>query len=55
MKTVMTINIERNATDCLKETKTERAERIKYASTMRTQVVPNKKHYDRKKMKKVEW
>lgn len=35
----------------LKETKEERAERIKYASTMRTQVVPNRKYKTRAQQK----
>jgi hypothetical protein len=52
MKKIMTIKIDRSAEDCLKETKEQRLERIKYASAMRTQVVPNKKHYDRKKLSK---
>lgn len=35
----------------IKETKEERAERIKYVSTMRTQVVPNKKYKTRAQQK----
>lgn len=53
MKTIMMIELpERNP---LKETPEQRAERIKYSARMRTQVVPNKKRYNRKKLKKVEW
>lgn len=35
----------------IKETPEERKERIKYASTMRTQVVPNKKYKTRAQQK----
>lgn len=52
-KRKMIIKLDRKPQDIVKETPEQRAERIKYASTMRTQVVPNKKHYDRKKLGKV--
>ena len=45
---------ERKPQDCLKESKADRLERIKYASAMQTKVVPDKKKYNRKKLKKVE-
>lgn len=35
----------------MKETPEERKERIKYASTMRTQIVPNKKYKTRAQQK----
>lgn len=37
----------------LKETQEERQERIRMWAATRTQVVPNKKHYNRKKLKEV--
>lgn len=55
MKTIMTIDIERKPQDIIKETKEQRAERIKYASATQTKVIPNKKKYNRKKFKKVEY
>ncbi len=36
----------------IRETREERAERIKYASTMQTKVMPNKKRYSRAEFKK---
>lgn len=50
MKSNIKIKIKQNNLDLIKETKEERKERIKYASTMVTKVVPNKtKLYNRKK------
>lgn len=53
MKTLMTIKTAIAAADILKETPAERAERMRYVARMRTQTVPNKKRYDRKKLKAV--
>lgn len=39
----------------MKETPEERKERIKYASTMRTQVVPNKKYKNRAQQKQIDY
>ena len=50
MKTKIKIKGKQNSLNLIKETKEERKERIKYASTMVTRVVPNKtKLYSRKK------
>ena len=40
-----------NEPSILKETKEERKERIKYASTMRTQIVPDKRRKSRAQQK----
>ena len=39
----------------MKETPEERKERIKYASTMRTQVIPNKKYKNRAQQKQIDY
>ena len=39
----------------MKETPEERKERIKYASTMRTQIVPNKKYKSRAQQKQIDY
>ena len=53
MKSSIKIKIKQNNLDLIKETKEERNERIKYASTMLTKVVPDKsKIYSRKKKHK---
>ena len=39
----------------MKETPEERKERIKYTSTMRTQVVPNKKYKNRAQQKQIDY
>ena len=39
----------------MKETPEERKERIKYASTMRTQVIPNKKYKSRAQQKQIDY
>lgn len=39
----------------MKETPEERKERIKYVSTMRTQVVPNKKYKTRAQQKQTDY
>ena len=53
MKTIMTIKTNTTPADILKETPAERAERMRYSARMRTQIVPNKKRYNRKKLGKV--
>ena len=47
------IELDIELTDITKETPEQRAERIRYASRMQTQVIPNKKKYNRKKLKKI--
>lgn len=50
MKSTIKIKIEQNKLDLIKETKEDRKERIKYASTMITKVIPDKnKLYSRKR------
>lgn len=53
MKTIMTIKTNNTPADILKETPAERTERMRYSARMRTQIVPNKKRYNRKKLGKV--
>lgn len=53
MKSNIKIKLEQNKLDLVKETKEDRKERIKYASTMITKVVPDKsKLYSRKRKHK---
>ena len=53
MKSNILIKSTRNDLDLIKETKEERKERIKYASTMFTKVIPDKnKIYSRKQKHK---
>ena len=53
-KRKMVITLDRKPQDILKETAEQRAERLRLAKATQTQVVPNKKHYNRKKLRKIE-
>ena len=56
VKSNIVIKSKRNDLDLIKETKEERKERIKYASTMFTKVVPDKnKIYSRKIKHKINY
>lgn len=53
MKSNIKIKLKQNKLDLIKETKEDRKERIKYASTMITKVIPDKnKLYSRKRKHK---
>ena len=56
MKSNIKIKLKKNNLDLIKETKEQRKERIKYASTMVTKIVPDKnKIYSRKIKHKVNY
>ena len=53
MKSSIKVKLEQNKLDLIKETKEDRKERIKYASTMFTKVIPDRsKIYSRKRKHK---